>query len=129
MPPFTAALQRGVLGLALSLTTEVVLLLAVGTAANGTLTPAEGADIFTWVVTGIGLGLIGAFVHSSSGHRSDPLAPYRDAQQLIRELTDISRRPVLGARPLHPGRLDRRYRPRRAPADGRVGARPSRATS
>ena len=91
VPPFTAALRRGLLGAALSVSAELVTVVGFTIVAQGSLGSEQGAGTFTWIVTGAGLGLIGTFLHSTAAHETDPLAPYRDAQQLIRELTDISR--------------------------------------
>jgi signal transduction histidine kinase len=92
VPPFTAALRRGLLGAALSVSAELVTVVGLTIAAQGSLSSEQGAGTFTWIVTGAGLGLIGTFLHSTADTAAaDPLAPYRDAQQLIRELTDISR--------------------------------------
>jgi signal transduction histidine kinase len=41
-------------------------------------------------MTGLGLGLVGTFLHSALNEKVDPLAPYRYAQGLIRQLIDIS---------------------------------------
>ena len=47
-------------------------------------------DVFTWSVAGLGLGLIGAFLHDSLQSEPDPIVPYLDAQRLIRELINLS---------------------------------------
>ena len=41
-------------------------------------------------MTGLGLGLVGTFLHSALNEKPDPLAPYHYAQGLIRQLIDIS---------------------------------------
>ena len=66
----------------------------------GGLDTAQGASTFTWVVTGIGLGLIGSFVRSTLYAANDPLTPYRDAQALLRELIDLSGRLSSGLDPV-----------------------------
>lgn len=90
VPPFTAALRRGLYGAFLMLVVEVSFLLAVGTLAVGPFAAESASGMFTWSVTGFGLGLIGTFLHSSLPTIADPLRPYRDAQGLIRELIDLS---------------------------------------
>ena len=46
--------------------------------------------LVTWTVAGIGLGLIADFVRSTLGRVPDELAPYLDAQNLLRELIALS---------------------------------------
>ena len=41
-------------------------------------------------MTGLGLGLVGTFLHTALNEKPDPLAPYHYAQGLIRQLIDIS---------------------------------------
>ena len=57
VPPFTAALRRGLLGAALSVSAELVALVGFAVAAHGSLDTEQGAGTFTWIVTGAGLGL------------------------------------------------------------------------
>ncbi len=47
-------------------------------------------EVFTWSIAGLGLGLIGAFLHASLQTEPDPVVPYLDAQRLIRELINLS---------------------------------------
>ena len=56
---------------------------------NG-LSPDQGFGAFSWSMTGLGLGLVGTFLHSALNEKPDPLAPYHYAQGLIRQLIDIS---------------------------------------
>lgn len=90
IPPFTAALRRGVRGMLLALSVELVALVPLSTALRGTLDAEASTGVFTWVMVGIGLGLIGSFVHSTLRLATDSLTPYRDARALIRELIDLS---------------------------------------
>src|SRR3954447_21834286 len=94
VPPFTSGLSRGTRGVALSLSAELtayVLLAWTG----GNLNQEQGSAAFTWAVTGLGLGLIAAFVRTNFLKVYDPQRAYRDAQALIRELITLSGR--LGA--------------------------------
>lgn len=90
VPPFTAGLRRGPRGMLLALSAELAFLVVLSTALRGPMTPAAGTGAFTWVVVGVGLGLIGSFLRSALHPAVDPLTPYRDAQALIRELIDLS---------------------------------------
>ena len=62
VPPFTAGLRKGVRGVTLSLSAELSAYVVVALIVGGRLRPDEGLAAFTWVVTGLGLGLIAAFV-------------------------------------------------------------------
>jgi signal transduction histidine kinase len=90
VPPFTAAVFRGLWGLATSLCAELAMLVLFALIVGGQLTTEQGSAAFSWSVTGLGLGLIGTFLHSALVERSDPLAPYHYAQSLLRQLIDIS---------------------------------------
>src|SRR3954449_1756370 len=99
VPPFTSGLSRGTRGVALSLSAELsayVLLAWTG----GNLNQEQGSAAFTWAVTGLGLGLIAAFVRSNFLKVNDPQRAYRDAQALIRELITLSGRLSSGLDPV-----------------------------
>jgi signal transduction histidine kinase len=90
VPPFTAGLRRGVRGMGIALSVEVVVLLLVSLRLYGGLAADEASNTLTAVLTGIGLGLIASHVHSQLQRPPDPLTPYRDAQRLLRDLIDLS---------------------------------------
>ncbi len=50
----------------------------------------QGVSIFTWSMAGVGLSLVASVTFGSDRMVVDPLAPYRDAQHLIRQLIDLS---------------------------------------
>jgi signal transduction histidine kinase len=103
VPPFVASLRRGPRGMVLALSAELVALVAIAVLTHGALNPAQGSGTVTWVVTGIGVGLIGSFVHSAMPPPHDPLQPYRDAQALIRDLIGISGELTSGLDPVSLG--------------------------
>ncbi|MGK2874418.1 MAG: sensor histidine kinase, partial [Nocardioides sp.] len=88
--PFTAALFHTVRGVVASLLAELTGLVAAAAAMNGPLTAEQGAGVFSWLMTGLGLGLIGTFLHGALSQRDDALAPYLSAQSLLRQLIDLS---------------------------------------
>lgn len=88
--PFSAGLYRGVWGVALSLSTELFAAVTAALAVHHGMTPEQGYSIFSWCFAGLGVGLIGTFLHSALQQRADPLAPYLYAQSLLRQLIDIS---------------------------------------
>jgi signal transduction histidine kinase len=90
VPAFTAGLRLGWRGVGLVVGTETVLLLAVPVVAYGALTTEEVFSALTWGITSLGIGLIAGSLHDSLQDFSDPLAPYRYAQRLFRELIDLS---------------------------------------
>jgi signal transduction histidine kinase len=103
VPPFVASLRRGPRGMALALSAELVTLVAIAVLTHGALNPDQGTGTITWVLTGIGVGLIGSFVHSAMPAPVDPLQPYRDAQALIRDLIGISGELTSGLDPVSLG--------------------------
>ena len=90
LPPFTAALRRGPRGMMLALSAELIPLVVLSGLLYGGMNTEQGAATFTSVVTGVGLGLIGAFLRAALDVAGDPLTPYRHAQTLLRELIDLS---------------------------------------
>jgi signal transduction histidine kinase len=97
VPPFTAGLSRGLRGVALSLSAELAAYVAL--AWRG-LDQSQGSAAFTGAVTGLGLGLIAAFVRRTFLQVNDPQRAYRDAQTLIRELITLSGRLSSGLDPV-----------------------------
>lgn len=89
VPGFTAALRLGARGLAVSMSLEVVTFVFVAVAKTGMLSNDQATATLTWLFAGLGLGAIAIFLHSSE-RRADPLAPYLDAQHLIRDLIELS---------------------------------------
>lgn len=88
--PFVGGLGRGPRGVSAALSAGLVGVLVLGL-LDGPLTEAQSLDVFSWAVTGFGLGLIASFVHSVTRPIDDPLAAYREARSLIKELLALSR--------------------------------------
>jgi signal transduction histidine kinase len=99
VPPFTSGLTRGTRGVALSLSAELSAYV-LWAWTRGDLDQVQGSAAFTWAVTGLGLGLIAAFVRSNFLKVNDPQRAYRDAQALIRELITLSGRLSSGLDPV-----------------------------
>ena len=97
LPPFTAGLSRGLRGVALALSAELAVYVVVGLSK---LDQVQGLAAFNWAVTGLGLGLIAAFVRRTFLQVNDPQRAYRDAQALIRELITLSGRLSSGLDPV-----------------------------
>jgi signal transduction histidine kinase len=89
VPPFTAGLSRGARGVALALSAELAAYVMV-VLSTSKLDQVQGSAAFTWAATGLGLGLIAAFVRRTFLQVNDPQRAYRDAQALIRELITLS---------------------------------------
>jgi signal transduction histidine kinase len=89
VPPFVAGLRSGVRGLGLVLSAELTVVVAATLLITGQPTTAQSLDIFTWVVMGLALGLVGTFARGTFVE-DDPLAPYRHASDLLRELNDLT---------------------------------------
>ncbi|MBS43211.1 MAG: hypothetical protein CMH83_08645 [Nocardioides sp.] len=90
VPPFTTALILGLRSAVLALSTELAVVVGVGLAWNEGLSADESLAIFTWALAGLGLSFIGNFVHATTEEEPDELAPYLDAQRLIKQLLDLS---------------------------------------
>ena len=90
VPPFTAGLYRSLQGVALALSAQLTAIVVVAFVSYGHLSTDQGFGAFSWCMTGLGLGLVGTFLHTALNEKPDPLAPYHYAQGLIRQLIDIS---------------------------------------
>lgn len=90
LPPFLAALSRGVLGMFLAISAELATTVVVALLIDPHPSVDQGFAIFTWTMAGLGLGMIGCFVQAGFQLEKDELAPYLDAQRLIRQLLDLS---------------------------------------
>src|SRR4051812_7339366 len=99
VPPFTSGLSRGTRGVTLSLSAELSAYVLLAW-TRGELDQTQGGAAFTWAVTGLGLGLIAAFVRTNFLKVYDPQRAYRDAQALIRELITLSGRLSSGLDPV-----------------------------
>ncbi|MDX6357388.1 MAG: hypothetical protein QOH37_442 [Nocardioidaceae bacterium] len=100
VPPFTAGLQRGTRGVALSMSAQLTAYVVVSTLTQGRPGTDQAGATFTWAVTGLGLGLIASFVRANFLDGNDPQRAYRDAQALIRELIGLSGRLSSGLDPV-----------------------------
>jgi signal transduction histidine kinase len=89
VPGFTAALRLGARGLAVAMSLEIVTFVPVAVIKTGLLSNDQATASLTWLLAGVGLGAIALFLHSNE-RRSDPLSPYLDAQDLIRDLIELS---------------------------------------
>src|SRR3954447_7181475 len=90
VPPFTAGLYRSLQGVALALSAQLTAVVVISFVSYNGLTTDQGFGAFSWSMTGLGLGLVGTFLHTALNEKPDPLAPYHYAQGLIRQLIDIS---------------------------------------
>ncbi len=90
VPPFAAGVLHGVRGSMLALSAELAFVVATALVWAGTISAEQSFTTFTWCMAGLGLGLIGSFVHATTAVAEDELAPYLNAQRLIRQLLDLS---------------------------------------
>ncbi len=90
IPPFAAAVFHGVRISLQALSSQLVFVVATALIINKGITPEQSFGTFTWCMAGLGLGLIGSFVHASNLAEADEMAPYLDAQRLLRQLLDLS---------------------------------------
>jgi signal transduction histidine kinase len=89
VPPFVAGLWRGLRGVLLALSAELIAVVVVGVASGGALSAEQSLTVFTWVAMGLALGMVATFVRGAL-RDDDPTAPYRHASDLLRELNHLS---------------------------------------
>src|SRR4029453_18101266 len=90
VPPFTPGLYRSLQGVALALFAQLSAVVIISCVSFNGLSADQGFGAFSWSMTGLGLGMVGTFLHTALNEKPDPLAPYHYAQGLIRQLIDIS---------------------------------------
>ncbi|RYP85668.1 sensor histidine kinase [Nocardioides guangzhouensis] len=92
IPPFIAGTYQGARGLARVLGLECLVLLVVVSADPAVrLAPDLLALLFTWLMAGLGFGLIGAVVRSARLELGDSTrSSYRDARALLTQLLQLS---------------------------------------
>lgn len=88
--PFVGGLYRGVVGVGVALLAEVLALSVITLALFGLPPSEELLFAAVWLLGGLGLGFIATFVRSAVLQIPTELAPYLYAQELIRELIDLS---------------------------------------
>lgn len=69
---------------------EIASVVLVGVMWSEAISGDLGIAIFTWLMVGIGLSLVTNVAFAQDRAVADALAPYRDAQDLIRQLIDLS---------------------------------------
>ncbi|WP_101524126.1 sensor histidine kinase [Nocardioides houyundeii] len=102
VPPFVHGLVRSVRGVTESLAAQTIAMAAVMALRSDAPSVSQVADIFTWVVTGLGLGLVASFFVSTLP-QDDSSAAYREARLLITELNDLSAKLQGGLDPMSMG--------------------------
>ena len=90
VPPFVHGLSRGAKGVAETLVVQVVMLTALVTVRSDTPDAGHVAELFIWLVTGLGLGLIASFFMSGTPTADDSTVAYHEARALLHELNDLS---------------------------------------
>ncbi len=91
MLPFVAGLNEGFRGAARALSAQLIALVPAALFFNsGDFLGDTSQAIFAWSIAALGVGLISVFIRSTALADDDDLAPYRHAQNLIRQLIDIS---------------------------------------
>lgn len=90
LPPFIAAVLGGVRGSLLALSAELVAVVSTALVLRQELSAEQSFTVFTWAMAGLGLGMIGSFVHATVQQNDGELVPYLDAQRLLRQLLDLS---------------------------------------
>ncbi|MBM7515381.1 sensor histidine kinase [Nocardioides nitrophenolicus] len=89
VPPLYATAVAGVRTMIRTVLVELIAVVALGLMWWETITADQAVAIFTWSMAGLGLSLIAA-VTFSSDRVPDPLAPYRDAQEHLRQLLELA---------------------------------------
>lgn len=90
VPPFTGGLRRALPGAATAFSVGISATLLTAWLTGGSLDAPEARVVVSVTVGGLGLGMIATFLRSAFRRTPDPLAPYHDAQELIRQLIDVS---------------------------------------
>jgi len=101
IPPFIGGLVRGTRGAFEVLGAQLVICWATVFASPEIgLSTGDGGPLFTWLMAGLGFGVIAAFVHRSKADDPTTYTSYRDARALLTRLQDLSGELVEGLDPV-----------------------------
>ena len=91
VPPLYATAAEGLRPMVRTVTFQLVTVVGIGLMwRQDELTREQGLSIFSWTMVGVGLSLVASVTFNSDRPSLDPLAPYRDAQHLIKQLIELS---------------------------------------
>lgn len=90
VPPFVASISGGLRAGLVALSAELTTSVGVALVILRDLTVDQSLAIVTWMFAAAGLTLVGQYMHGNVLNPTDALAPYLDAQRLIRQLLDLS---------------------------------------
>ncbi|MGD9959684.1 sensor histidine kinase [Nocardioides sp.] len=88
--PFVGGLSRGVRGVIETLAVQLGAVSLTMAIIAQRPDPTQGSAIFTWLLAGLGFGLLASFARSLQHADEDELTPYRDAKSLITKLLDLT---------------------------------------
>ena len=66
--PFVAGIGRGLWGVSAAISTQLIVVVTLSL-VGGDVTEPLMLEVFSWMMTGLGLGLVASFVHSVTGPR------------------------------------------------------------
>ena len=89
VPPLYATAAVGLRTMVRTVLVEAIAVVALALMWWEQVTSEEAVSIFTWTMAGVGLSLIASVTFTAS-RVADPLAPYRDAQQHLKQLLDLA---------------------------------------
>jgi signal transduction histidine kinase len=99
-PALISGLYRGVSGLGIVLSGELLALASVSALTHTPLDARLGEIVFTSLITGLGLGLLGSFVRSVYLQSTVADESYRDARHLLSQLRALSGHLIAGLDPV-----------------------------
>ena len=89
VPPFVHGLINGIRGVVETLCVQITMLGLILMLQDHRPDPSQVADLFTWLVTGLGLGLVASFFVFSTP-QDDGTAAYQEARDLITDLNELA---------------------------------------
>jgi signal transduction histidine kinase len=90
VPPLYATAIAGVRTMVRTVAFQLVTVISLGLMWWREISAEQSVSIFTWSMAGVGLSLVASVTFNSDRLDTDPLAPYRDAQDLINQLIELS---------------------------------------
>lgn len=89
VPPLYATAVAGIRTMVRTVLVEAITVIAMALMWWEELTSEQAVSVFTWTMAGLGLSMI-ASVTFTGTRPADPLAPYRDAQEHLKQLIDLA---------------------------------------
>jgi len=90
LAPLMAGVRGGLWAVLQAIGAEILAFVVIAYQGGGSVSSEAAGTLATWIVAGLGFGLIASFARATRLTNNDELTPYRDARALISQLLELS---------------------------------------